>query len=56
MALQFFLAQARRQGLREEHRIRIQEELKHLEHPKEVAYEQIKGTMAEEVRREKYGT
>lgn len=56
MALQFFLAQARRQKLREEHRIRIQEELKHLEHRKEVACEQIKGTVAEEVRREKYGT
>ena len=49
VALQFSLAQARRQRLREEHQIRIQEELKHLEHWKEVATcEQIKGTVAEE--------
>ncbi|XP_021069811.1 uncharacterized protein LOC110332840 [Mus pahari] len=47
VALQFFLAQARRQRLREEHQIRIQEELKHLEHRKEVACEQVKGTVAE---------
>uniref|UniRef100_A0A8C6IM98 Riken cDNA E230025N22 gene n=1 Tax=Mus spicilegus TaxID=10103 RepID=A0A8C6IM98_MUSSI len=49
VALQFSLAQARRQRLREEHQIRIQEELKHLEHRKEVATcEQIKGTVVEE--------
>ncbi|XP_021006797.1 uncharacterized protein LOC110285148 [Mus caroli] len=48
VALQFSLAQARRQRLREEHQMRIQEELKHLEHRKEVACEQIKGTVAEE--------
>ncbi|XP_034374552.2 uncharacterized protein LOC117720187 [Arvicanthis niloticus] len=48
VALQFFLAQARRQRLREEHQVWIQEELKHLEHQKEVACEQIKGMVAEE--------
>ncbi|KAM7320145.1 hypothetical protein ACRRTK_020588 [Alexandromys fortis] len=46
--LQFFLAQARRQRLREEHQIWIQEELKHLEHQEEVACKQIKGIVAEE--------
>lgn len=52
MPLQFFLAQARRQRLREEHQIWMQEELKHLEHQEEVACKQIKGIVAEEVRRE----
>ncbi|XP_057645363.1 uncharacterized protein LOC130887085 [Chionomys nivalis] len=46
--LQFFLAQARRQKLREEHQIWMQEELKHLEHQEEVACKQIKGIVAEE--------
>ncbi|XP_052011197.1 uncharacterized protein LOC127663578 [Apodemus sylvaticus] len=48
VALQFFLAQARRQRLQEEHRIWIQEALEHLGHQKEVACEQNKGSAAEE--------
>lgn len=49
MALQFFLAQARRQRLREQHQIRIQEELKRLEQEeKEVASEQDKDLVTEE--------
>ncbi|EDL76308.1 rCG62907 [Rattus norvegicus] len=48
VALQFSLAQARRQRLREEHQVWIQEELKHLEHRKEAACKQIEGTVAEE--------
>lgn len=57
MALQFFLAQARRQRLKEQQQIRIQEELKHLEQEEEEekeeeAGDQVKGLMAgEEVRR-----
>ncbi|XP_059102695.1 uncharacterized protein LOC131896132 [Peromyscus eremicus] len=39
VALQFSLAQARRQRLREEHQIWIQEELKHLEHQDEAREE-----------------
>ncbi|XP_069340565.1 uncharacterized protein [Eulemur rufifrons] len=42
MALQFFLAQARRQRLREQHQIWIREKLKHLEQ-EEVAGDQVKG-------------
>ncbi|XP_015453430.1 uncharacterized protein LOC102892300 [Pteropus alecto] len=56
VALQFFLAQARRQRLKEQQQIRIQEELKHLEQEEEEeeeeAGDQVKGLMAgEEVRR-----
>uniref|UniRef100_A0A8C8VV31 Riken cDNA E230025N22 gene n=1 Tax=Peromyscus maniculatus bairdii TaxID=230844 RepID=A0A8C8VV31_PERMB len=47
VALQFSLAQARRQRLREEHQIWIQEELKHLDHQEEVACKHIKGLVAE---------
>ncbi|XP_045408523.1 uncharacterized protein LOC123638733 [Lemur catta] len=43
MALQFFLAQARRQRLREQHQIWIREKLKHLEQEEEVAGDQVKG-------------
>uniref|UniRef100_A0A671EZR8 Uncharacterized protein n=1 Tax=Rhinolophus ferrumequinum TaxID=59479 RepID=A0A671EZR8_RHIFE len=51
VALQFFLAQARRQRLREQQQIWIQEELKHLE-KEEAAGDQVKGLVAgEEVRR-----
>ncbi|XP_012516811.1 PREDICTED: uncharacterized protein LOC105824024 [Propithecus coquereli] len=42
MALQFFLAQARRQRLRVQHQIWIREKLKHLEQ-EEVAGDQVKG-------------
>ncbi|KAM9103931.1 LOW QUALITY PROTEIN: uncharacterized protein AAG666_009524 [Megaptera novaeangliae] len=50
VALQFFLAQAQRQRLREQHQIWIQEELKHLEQEEEVvAGDQVKGLVAEEV-------
>ncbi|XP_051058252.1 uncharacterized protein LOC127235119 [Phodopus roborovskii] len=48
VALQFFLAQARRQRLREQHQIRIQELLKHVEPQEEVACKQIKGMLAGE--------
>ncbi|EPY89854.1 hypothetical protein CB1_000072013 [Camelus ferus] len=49
VALQFFLAQARRQRLRERHQIWIQEEMKHLEQEKEeVAGDQVKGLGARE--------
>nr|XP_031526943.1 uncharacterized protein LOC102528876 [Vicugna pacos] len=49
VALQFFLAQARRQRLREQHEIWIQEEMKHLEQEKEeVAGDQVKGLGARE--------
>ncbi|XP_020940548.1 uncharacterized protein LOC100513976 isoform X12 [Sus scrofa] len=45
--LQFFLAQARRQRLREQHRIWVQEELKHLEQEEEVvAGGRVKGLAA----------
>ncbi|XP_037052982.1 uncharacterized protein LOC114705143 [Peromyscus leucopus] len=47
VALQFSLAQARRQRLREEHQLWIQEELKHLDHQEEVACKHIKGLVAE---------
>lgn len=47
MPLQFFLAQARRQRLREQHRIWVQEELKHLEQEEEVvAGGRVKGLAA----------
>ncbi|XP_017729370.1 PREDICTED: uncharacterized protein LOC108530829 isoform X2 [Rhinopithecus bieti] len=45
---QFFLAQARRQRLREQHQIWIREKLKHLEQKEEVADDQIKDLVAEE--------
>uniref|UniRef100_A0A8C4MH38 Uncharacterized protein n=1 Tax=Equus asinus TaxID=9793 RepID=A0A8C4MH38_EQUAS len=49
VALQFFLAQAQRQRLREQHQIWIQEELKHLEQEEEkVAGDQVKDLVAEE--------
>ncbi|ERE85565.1 Kinesin, motor domain containing protein [Cricetulus griseus] len=48
VALQFFLAQARRQRLREQYRIWIQEELKHVEHQEGGACKQSKGMLAEE--------
>ncbi|XP_059773253.1 uncharacterized protein LOC132362559 [Balaenoptera ricei] len=54
VALQFFLAQAQRQRLREQHQIWIQEELKHLEQQEEVvARDQVKGLVAEEVSEER---
>ncbi|XP_061044957.1 uncharacterized protein LOC133090570 [Eubalaena glacialis] len=54
VALQFFLAQAQRQRLREQHQIWIQEELKHLEQEEEVvAGDQVKGLVAEEVSEER---
>ncbi|XP_045039794.2 uncharacterized protein [Desmodus rotundus] len=46
VALQFLLAQARRQRLREQHQLWIQEELKHLE--QEAAGDQVKGLEAGE--------
>ncbi|KAM8958619.1 uncharacterized protein AAEQ78_021910 [Lycaon pictus] len=46
VALQFFLAQARKKRWHEWHQIRIQEELKHLEQEK-VAGDQVKGLEAE---------
>ncbi|KAM7141672.1 uncharacterized protein WM277_013923 [Molossus nigricans] len=48
MALQFFLAQARRQRLREQHQSWIQEELKHLkqQEKEEEAGDQVKGLVA----------
>ncbi|TKC42333.1 hypothetical protein EI555_013163 [Monodon monoceros] len=49
VALQFFLAQAQRQRLREQHQIWIQEELKHLQQEEEVvAGVHVKGLVAEE--------
>ncbi|XP_019516799.1 PREDICTED: uncharacterized protein LOC109392649 [Hipposideros armiger] len=49
VALQFFLAQARRQRLREQQQIWIQEELKHLEQEEEEARDdQVKGLVAGE--------
>ncbi|KAJ8777290.1 hypothetical protein J1605_014673 [Eschrichtius robustus] len=54
VALQFFLAQAQRQRLREQHQIWIQEELKHLEQEEEVvAGDQVKDLVAEEVSEER---
>ncbi|XP_055481661.1 uncharacterized protein LOC129690125 [Psammomys obesus] len=53
VALQFFLAQGRRQRLREEHRIRLQKELKRLEYQEKVACKEIKGMVAEEACEEK---
>nr|XP_021507385.1 uncharacterized protein LOC110557370 [Meriones unguiculatus] len=53
VALQFFLAQARRQRLREEHRIRLQKELKRLEYQEKVACKETKGMVAEEACEEK---
>nr|XP_058135810.1 uncharacterized protein LOC101438157 isoform X2 [Dasypus novemcinctus] len=47
VALQFFLAQARRQRLREQHHTQIREELKRLEQKEEVAGDQVKGVEAE---------
>lgn len=56
MALQFSLAQAQRQRLREQHHIWIREKLKHLETLEEVAEEQNKGLVPEDqVRRGKGG-
>ncbi|XP_053522447.1 uncharacterized protein LOC119051108 [Artibeus jamaicensis] len=46
VALQFLLAKARRQRVREQHRLGIQEELKHLH--QEEAGDQVKGLVAEE--------
>ncbi|XP_044915939.1 uncharacterized protein LOC102900045 isoform X3 [Felis catus] len=47
VALQFFLAQAQRKRLQEQHQIRIQEELKHLEQEEEeVEGDQVKGLVA----------
>ena len=52
MALHFFLAQAQRHRLREQHPVWIQEELKHMQQEEEVvAGDQVKGLVAEEVRR-----
>ncbi|XP_045140677.1 uncharacterized protein LOC101651714 [Echinops telfairi] len=52
VALQVFLAQARRQRLREQHQSQIREELKHLEQEEEeVASDQVKGPVAGKVRR-----
>ncbi|XP_023050670.1 uncharacterized protein LOC111528163 isoform X10 [Piliocolobus tephrosceles] len=51
VALQFFLAQAQRQRLREQHQIWIPEKLKHLEQKEEVADDQIKDLVAEEEHR-----
>ncbi|XP_058533881.1 uncharacterized protein LOC101522636 [Ochotona princeps] len=48
VALQFSLAQAQRQRLREQHQIWIQEKLKHLETLEEVAEEQNKGLVPED--------
>ncbi|XP_073743960.1 uncharacterized protein [Callorhinus ursinus] len=48
VALQFFLAQAQRKRLHEQHQIWIQEELKHLEQEEEVAGDQVKGLGAGE--------
>ncbi|KAL6083413.1 hypothetical protein STEG23_013161 [Scotinomys teguina] len=53
VALQFSLAQARRQRLREEHQIWIQKELKHLEHQEEVACKHTKSIVEEEACEEK---
>ncbi|XP_030618573.1 uncharacterized protein LOC111182354 [Delphinapterus leucas] len=54
VALQFFLAQAQRQRLREQHQIWIQEELKHLQQEEEVvAGVHVKGLVAEEVSEER---
>nr|XP_040129289.1 uncharacterized protein LOC101961911 [Ictidomys tridecemlineatus] len=47
VALQLLMAQVRRQRLREQHQIWIQEEIKHLEQ-EEVVHEQVKGLVAEE--------
>lgn len=53
MALHFFLAQAQRHRLRGQHQAWIQEALKHMEQDDEVvAGDQVKGLVAEEVRRE----
>ncbi|ELK03015.1 hypothetical protein PAL_GLEAN10016784 [Pteropus alecto] len=58
VALQFFLAQARRQRLKEQQQIRIQEELKHLEQEEEEeeeeAGDQVKGLMAGEEERQRW--
>ncbi|XP_016069607.1 PREDICTED: uncharacterized protein LOC107537995 [Miniopterus natalensis] len=48
VSLQFFLAQARRQRLREKHQIWIQEELKNLEQEEEEAGDQVKSLVAGE--------
>ncbi|XP_007937277.1 uncharacterized protein LOC103195503 [Orycteropus afer afer] len=53
VALQFFLAHARRQKLREQHQTRIREELKHLKQEEEdVAGDQVKALVARKVRRD----
>ncbi|XP_006891288.1 PREDICTED: uncharacterized protein LOC102868134 [Elephantulus edwardii] len=51
LALQFFLAQARRQRLREQHQTWFKEELKHFKQTEEVAGDQVKGLVAGKVRR-----
>lgn len=52
MALQFFLAQARRKRLHEQHQIWIQEELKRLGQEEVVAGDQVKArVIGKEVRR-----
>ncbi|ELR53184.1 hypothetical protein M91_15336, partial [Bos mutus] len=49
VALHFFLAQAQRHRLREQHQVWIQEELKHMQQEEEVvAGDQVKGLVAEE--------
>lgn len=48
VALQFFLAQAQRQRLREQHQIWIQEELKLVGHQEDAACKGIKGMLAGE--------
>ncbi|XP_077922464.1 uncharacterized protein LOC118555207 [Halichoerus grypus] len=53
VALQFFLAQARRKRLHEQHQIWIQEELKYLEQEEEVAGDQVKGLVAGEEKRQR---
>ncbi|XP_025148360.1 uncharacterized protein LOC102398505 isoform X3 [Bubalus bubalis] len=54
VALHFFLAQAQRHRLREQHQAWIQEELKHMEQEEEVvAGDQVKGLVAEEDSKER---
>ncbi|KAM6224275.1 uncharacterized protein ACDL77_023951 [Rhynchocyon petersi] len=53
LALQFFLAQARRQRLREQHQCQFKEELKHLKEVEEVAGDQEKDLVAGKVPEEK---
>ncbi|XP_010848915.1 PREDICTED: uncharacterized protein LOC104996352 [Bison bison bison] len=54
VALHFFLAQAQRHRLREQHQVWIQEELKHMQQEEEVvAGDQVKGLVAEEDSKER---